>query len=64
MYKMFIYDFPFNWKERKFMFKQKFYSLKNILSKDAQYNIIFGERSNGKTYSVLKYGLEKFCQTC
>lgn len=45
------------------MFKQKFYSLKNILSKDAQYNIIFGERSNGKTYSVLKYGLEKFCQT-
>lgn len=45
------------------MFKQKFYSLKNILSKEAQYNIIFGERSNGKTYSVLKYGLEKFCQT-
>lgn len=45
------------------MFKQKFYSLKNILSKDAQYNIIFGERSNGKTYSVLKYGLEKFCKT-
>ena len=45
------------------MFKQKFYSLKKILSKDAQYNIIFGERSNGKTYSVLKYGLEKFCKT-
>lgn len=45
------------------MFKQKFYSLKTILSKDAQYNIIFGERSNGKTYSVLKYGLEKFCKT-
>ena len=45
------------------MLKQKFYSLKNILSKDAQYNIIFGERSNGKTYSVLKYGLEKFCKT-
>lgn len=44
------------------MFKQKFYSLKTILSKDAQYNIIFGERSNGKTYSVLKYGLEKFCK--
>ena len=43
--------------------KQKFYSLKNILSKNAQYNIIFGERSNGKTYSVLKYGLENFCKT-
>ena len=40
--------------------KQKFYSLKNILSKNAQYNVIFGERSNGKTYAVLKYGLERF----
>ena len=38
----------------------KYYSLKTILSKDAQYNIIFGERSNGKTYSVLKYGLERY----
>ena len=43
--------------------KSKFYSLKNILAKKAQYNIIFGERSNGKTYSVLKYGLQKFCET-
>lgn len=42
--------------------KQKFYSLKNILSKNAQYNVIFGERSNGKTYSVLKYSLERFCK--
>lgn len=40
--------------------KPKFYSLKNILSKNAQYNIIFGERSNGKTYSVLKYALDKW----
>ena len=39
---------------------KKYYSLKNILSKKAQYNIIFGERSNGKTYSVLKYGLEQY----
>lgn len=38
----------------------KFYSLKNILSKGAQYNIIFGERSNGKTYAVLKLGLENY----
>ena len=43
--------------------KQKFYSLKNILSKNAQYNVIFGERSNGKTYAVLKYALEKYVQT-
>lgn len=40
--------------------RQKFYSLKNILSKNAQYNVIFGERSNGKTYSVLKYALTRY----
>ena len=43
--------------------RNKFYSLKNILAKDAQYNIIFGERSNGKTYAVLKYGLEQYIKT-
>lgn len=43
--------------------KVKFYSLAPILSRHAQYNIIFGERSNGKTYSVLKYGLEQFVKT-
>lgn len=42
--------------------KKKFYSLKNILSKQAQYNVIFGERSNGKTYSVLKYGIQNFAK--
>ena len=40
--------------------KNRFYNLKNILSKDAQYNIIIGERSNGKTYACLKYGLEQY----
>ena len=41
----------------------KYYSLKNILKKNAQYNMIFGERSNGKTYSVLYYALENYlCQ--
>lgn len=40
--------------------RNKFYSLKNILSKNAQYNVIFGERSNGKTYAVLKFGLNDF----
>ena len=40
--------------------KTKYYKLKNILSKNAVYNIIFGERSNGKTYSVLEYGIEQY----
>lgn len=38
----------------------KYYNLKNILKRDAQYNIIIGERSNGKTYAVFKYGLENY----
>lgn len=40
--------------------KQKFYSLDNILKKECTYNVIFGERSNGKTYSVLLYGLKEW----
>ena len=43
--------------------KEKFYSLKNILAKKAVYNVIFGERSNGKTYAVLKYGIENYAST-
>lgn len=43
--------------------KKKYYSLKNILSKNATYNIVFGERSNGKTYSVLTYALERYAET-
>lgn len=41
------------------MAKEKFYSLKNILSHNADYNIIYGERSNGKTTAVLDFGLDK-----
>ncbi len=41
----------------------KYYSLTNILSKNAQYNIIFGERSNGKTYAILKHIIEEYCKT-
>lgn len=41
----------------------KFYSLKKILEKDAQYNVIFGERSNGKSYAVLDYILKNYCKT-
>lgn len=40
--------------------RTKYYSLKNILSKNATYNIIMGERSNGKTYAVLKYAIEQY----
>lgn len=40
----------------------KYYSTKAIDKKQATYNVIFGERSNGKTYAMLKKGLENFWQ--
>lgn len=41
---------------------QKYYSIRNVLNQipDAQYYVIFGERSNGKTYSTLDYMLERY----
>ena len=33
--------------------QQEYYSLEHILREKAHYNLIIGERSNGKTYSVL-----------
>ncbi len=42
------------------MAKQKFWNIDNILTRKAKYNIVFGERSNGKTYGVLQYGLERY----
>lgn len=41
----------------------KYYSLDNILGYNAIYNIIIGERSNGKTYAALEYGIERFCRS-
>lgn len=41
----------------------KFYTLKRILSRDADYNVIFGERSNGKTYATLLYGIRQYLAT-
>ena len=38
----------------------KFYSLKRILERNAVYNMIIGERSNGKSYSVHEYAAEQF----
>lgn len=35
----------------------KYYTLDSILKYNADYNIIYGERSNGKTTAVLKYAL-------
>ena len=40
--------------------KIKFWNIAPILSKGALYNLIIGERSNGKTYGVLQYGLEEY----
>ena len=38
----------------------KYYSLKRILERNAVYNMIIGERSNGKSYSVHEYAAEQF----
>lgn len=43
--------------------KNKFYSLNKILKTQATYNVIFGERSNGKTYSVLLHGISEYFKT-
>lgn len=43
--------------------KLKYYTLKNILTKGAKYNVIFGERSNGKTYAVLEYAYKRYLET-
>lgn len=42
--------------------KPKFYSLRSILSKNAHYNIIIGERSNGKTYACLEYAIKQYAE--
>lgn len=40
--------------------KQVFYNTTKINRKDATYNVIFGERSNGKTYALLKQSLVSY----
>ena len=37
----------------------KYYSLENILKHNAQYNILLGMRSNGKSYAVKYHVLQK-----
>lgn len=41
----------------------KYYSLDAILEKNAHYNLIIGERSNGKSTAVLRYALENYIKT-
>lgn len=41
------------------MAKKKYYDIKNLLSTDAQYMMLLGERANGKSYQVKKTCLEK-----
>lgn len=45
------------------MSKDKYYRLTKIDEKNAQYNVIVGERSNGKSYAVQERGLEKYINT-
>lgn len=45
------------------MAKSKFYRLDKILKTGAQYNVIFGERSSGKTFAVLEYAIRKYIET-
>lgn len=42
--------------------KNQYYSLKRILQYDAQYNVIMGSRSTGKTFAVLEYCIKEYCQ--
>lgn len=42
---------------------EEFYSLNKIKELKCQYNLIFGKRSNGKTYSVLNEIIENYAKT-
>lgn len=41
----------------------KYYNPNGIISKNAQYNLIIGERSNGKTYAIENIILKKYCES-
>lgn len=44
------------------MGKIKWYDLSNILKHEGQYYVILGERSNGKSYALNKYIIDRFFQ--
>ena len=43
--------------------KSEYYNLKKIDSKNALYNIIIGQRSNGKTYAVIEKAIKAYFKT-
>lgn len=45
------------------MAKRNFYSLKKILSYVANWYIIFGQKSNGKTYAIVREGIDEYFKT-
>lgn len=45
------------------MTKEKYYTLDAILPYNADYNIIYGERSNGKTTAVLDYAIKEHIES-
>lgn len=49
-------------RKRKLQDQQEYYNLQPILSEGAHYNLIIGERSNGKTYSTLLYALRLYAK--
>ena len=49
-------------KRKKKQENQEYYSLEPILKEEAHYNIIIGERSNGKTYSVLQKVINDYAE--
>lgn len=38
----------------------KYYSLREILKRQARYNMVIGERSNGKTFAVQEYAIRQY----
>lgn len=47
-------------KKNKKKSELEYYSLDRILKEEAQYNIIYGMRSNGKTFAVQDYGIDNY----
>lgn len=43
--------------------KTQFYTLNNILKKNAHYYVIFGKRSNGKTYAALERMIKRYFES-
>lgn len=48
---------------KKKVTKQQYYTPTTINRRNATYNVIFGERSNGKTYALLRQSIEQYVKT-